>query len=121
MIEAKICPHCGADLAKDQPIIINDFSMLSPLSPLCYKGMPLPLAPAARGVCWTLMKAFPRPVSIDTILNRLDSDAEGNVVDVYLSRIRKALRAIDAPIPFEAERSRRHSGQPRAIVWRLRP
>lgn len=101
-------------------MIINDFSILSPLSPLCYKGQPIRLAPACRYVCWILMKSFPRPVSVDTILNRLDSESEGNVVDVYLSRIRKELRAIGAPIPFEMERSRRNSDQPRAIVWHLR-
>jgi hypothetical protein len=47
------------------------------------------------------MKACPRPVRFDVILDRIDSDSEGNVIDVYMSRIRKKLRAIDAPIPFD--------------------
>jgi DNA-binding response OmpR family regulator len=106
-----MCPHCGFDLAKDQPIILNDFSMLSPIAPLCYRGQPLNLTSAARTLCWTLMKSFPRPVRQEVILDRLDSEALGNVVDVYLSRIRRELRRIGAPIPFEKRRG--------VIAWKL--
>lgn len=116
MSEAKVCPHCGYDLVADAPIILNDFSMLSPLSPLCFRGQPIKLTPSERCVAWTIFKSYPRAVTIDVILDRLDSDAEGNVVDVYLSRIRAKLRAINAPIPFEAAGG---TLSRRAVSWRM--
>jgi hypothetical protein len=78
-----MCPGCGFDLALDQPVIINDFSMLSAMSPLYYRGNPIKLTFSERTVVWAMMKAFPRPVSHEVMLNRLDSEAEGNVIDVY--------------------------------------
>jgi DNA-binding response OmpR family regulator len=110
------CPHCGYDLVHDQPIILNDFSMLSSHSPLLYRGQPIKLSAAMRSLCWTLMKSYPRPVREDVILDRMGSEAEGNVIDVYMSRIRKALREIKAPIPFENVTSKLEM---RAIVWKL--
>lgn len=123
-IDHKFCPECGHDLVADQPIILNDFSMLSELSPLCYRGRPVKIGASARRVCWMLMRAYPRPVRIETILMKLESDAEGNVVDVYLSRLRHALRDIEAPIPFETIRARVMSGEygagkARAVVWKV--
>lgn len=110
-----MCPHCGCDLAADQPIILNDFSMLSSMSPLHYRGNPIKLTYSERTVVWAMLKAFPKPVTHDALLNRLDSEAEGNVIDVYASRIRTKLRAAGAPIPFES-RGARHSGR-RALCW----
>jgi hypothetical protein len=107
------------DLAvPDQPVIINDFSMLSAMSPLYFKGNPIKLTFSERTVVWAMMKAFPQPVSHEVMLNRLDSEAEGNVIDVYASRIRKKLRAAGAPIPFESHGSGRNAGR-RAFCWIL--
>lgn len=116
MNEARVCPCCGYDLVKDAPILLNDFSMMGPASQLVYKGQPLHLTPAERTVAWTIFKAYPRAVTFEVILNRLDSEAEGNVVDVYLSRIRSKLREIGAPIPFEPAGGK--LGQ-RAVIWRI--
>lgn len=118
MNDPRLCPHCGYDFVKDAPIILNDFSMMNAAAPLRYKGAVVVVTPACRVVCWTLMKAFPRPVRLDVVLNRLGSEAEGNVVAVYLSRIRKALREVGAPIPFMSIRAR-GSEQPPAMVWVL--
>lgn len=96
----RFCPHCGYDLVKDQPIIINDFSMLGPQSPLYYRGTALNLTMTGRNLCWTLMKNYPKPVRADVLLDRMDSIGTGNVIAVYLTRIRKELRKIGAPIPF---------------------
>lgn len=112
------CPHCGCDLMKDQPIILNDFAMMGPMSPLTYKGDTIKLATAERNLVWTLMKACPRPVRFDVILARIDSESEGNVIDVYMSRIRTKLRAIGAPIPFESLKER--AGY-RALYWKMKP
>lgn len=112
-----MCPGCGRDLVPDQPVIINDFSMMSEMSPLYYRGRPIKLTGSERTVLWAMLKAFPAPVSHEAILNRLDSEAEGNVVDVYASRIRAKLRVVGAPIPFESRSAARHGR--RALCWIL--
>jgi DNA-binding response OmpR family regulator len=61
------------------------------------------------------MKAYPDPVRVDVLLDRLDSEATGNAVEVYIHRIRKKLRAIGAPNPIVAMRNRNH---PRAYISR---
>lgn len=112
------CPGCGRDLMIDQPIILNDFAMMGPMSPLTFKGTTIKLTTAERNLIWTLMKACPRPVRFDVILDRIDSESVGNVIDVYMSRIRKKLRAIKAPIPFESLKER--TGY-RALYWKMKP
>lgn len=113
----KMCPGCGRDLIPDQPVILNRFSMLSSCSPLYFDGKPIHLTASERTVAWAMMKAFPQPVTHEAILNRLDSEAEGNVIDVYCSRIRSKLRAAGAPIPFES-RSAARAGR-RSLCWTL--
>lgn len=104
-------------MLRDAPILIGHFSMLSPMSPLCYRGEAINLTPSMRDVCWAMMKSCPRPIGHDVLLQRLDSESSGNVIEVYLSKIRKALTAVGAPIPFTAVRSRRWSGVSPAVVW----
>lgn len=96
----RFCPHCGYDLLKDQPIIINDFSMLGPQSPLYYRGKVPNLTLAERNFCWALMKAYPKTVRHEALLNRLDSTGTVNTLAVYISKIRKKLRQLGAPDPF---------------------
>jgi DNA-binding response OmpR family regulator len=112
-----MCPGCGRDLVADQPVILNGFSMLSESSPLYFNGKAIRLTGSERVVVWSMMKAFPMPVTHQAMLNRLDSDAEGNVIDVYCSRIRAKLRAVGAPIPFES-RSAAKFGR-RQLCWVL--
>lgn len=109
---SKMCPQCGYDLIIDQPVIINNFSMLGAHAPLSYKGQPIKLTGAERSLCWTLMKAFPRAVRRDVILDRMGSEALYEVIDVHLCRIRKKLRSIGAPIPFQPTVDR-------GLVWLL--
>ena len=110
-----VCPSCGYDLVRDSHIIINEFSMLSPGGDLYYRGERVQITAAERMIIWSIMKAYPKPITHGSILNRLDSEAEGNVVDVHLTRIRNALRKMGAPIPFEPIRT---NGQGRAHIWR---
>lgn len=114
----KVCPGCGRDLVADQPVIINDFSMLNANSPLFWNGKPIKLAFSERTLVWAMMKAFPSSVTHDALLNRLDSEAEGNVIDVYASRLRAKLRAVGAPIPFESQRASTYGR--RSLCWVLR-
>jgi DNA-binding response OmpR family regulator len=114
-----MCPHCGFDIALDQPVVLNEFSMLSSMSPLYWNGQAIKLTGSERTLVWALMKAFPQPVSHDALINRLDSEAEGNVIDVYASRVRAKLRQVGAPIPFESQRAAR-AGR-RSMCWILKP
>lgn len=99
------CPHCGCDISIDQPVIINDFSMMSSSAQFLYRGNPIKLTPAERSICWSLMKAFPEPVKLDVLLERMDSDGEYNTVSVLVHRIRKKLAEAGANDPIVPDRS----------------
>lgn len=94
------CPHCGYDLARDAPILINDFSMMASGQPLFYRAQRIKLRHAETVICWALMKAFPQAVSTSVLIERIGSedaeDPEG-LIRVYICRIRKALREVNAP------------------------
>lgn len=107
------CPHCGYDLARDAPLFLNGFSMLGPDSPLYYNGQRIRLTGMEAALCWTLMKACPRPVRIDVILDRIGSEGEYNCISVLLTRIRKKLKAIGVTMPIEP--MRHHGG--RGYTW----
>jgi DNA-binding response OmpR family regulator len=100
------CPHCGADIRLDQPICLNDFSMFGDGYPLLYMLKPLPLSRAQASLVWTLMKACPHKVSVDTIMIRIGSDCESNVIDVLVSRIRAICRELNVPNHIETMRGR---------------
>ena len=56
-----------------------------------------------------LMKSKERPISTDTFMTRIwgyDSEAEVNVVWVYISYLRKKLQSLDADIQISALRGR---------------
>lgn len=108
------CPHCGYDLRLDTPILIDDFSMMSSISMLRWKGEVIPMTSSERIICYALMKAYPSPVRIMTLLERLDSEATGNVIDVFICRIRKKLKAVGAP---NAVATLRNRGRERAFIW----
>lgn len=95
------CPHCGADIRVDEPILLNGFSMYGDGYPLMYNGKGVLLTRYESSFCWTLLKAYPRMVKHDTLLLRLGSDSETNVLDVVVSRIRAKLRHHGVPNPIE--------------------
>lgn len=109
-----MCPHCGYDLRLDTPILIDDFIMMSSMAPLNWRGQNINLTGSERIICYTLMKTYPLPVRLPVILDRLDSEATGNVVDVYICRIRRKLRDVGAPNPIKAVRNRGHG---RVFTW----
>jgi DNA-binding response OmpR family regulator len=117
-VNQPFCPHCGFDLVQDAPILLGDFAMMSSISPLQWQGHSIKLTAAERNLMWTLMKAAPRPVRFDVILDRIGSESEGNVIDVYMSRIRKKLRDLGAPVPFDSLKA--NNGY-RALYWKLKP
>lgn len=97
----------------DAPVLIDDFSMMSSISDLWWRDKPVPMAAAEKVICYTLMKAYPVPVRRDVILERLGSESDGNIIDVYVCRLRKKLREIGAPNPIGMSQARFE----RAMVW----
>lgn len=110
----RLCPHCGYDLCHDTPALHGDFYMSGPLGEIRWKEQVIKLTAAQSSVCYTLMKNYPNPVTLEVILERLGSEAATDVVAVHVCRIRKLLRAIGAPDPIKA---RQHRGGKRAYAW----
>jgi len=110
----RFCPHCGYDLQLDGAVLINDFSMMGPMAPLWWGEQVVKLTSAERMICYTLMKAYPSPVRISVLLDRVDSESDDNLIAVYLSRIRKKLREAGAPMPITSSRGRYEN---RGYVW----
>jgi DNA-binding response OmpR family regulator len=101
--EAKICPCCGTDIALDEPIVINDFSMLGAGRPLFYRDVMVSLTHGEALICWSLMKAYPGFLTLSAIAERIserDLEAPDNLVRVLVCRIRKKLRDLGAPVPI---------------------
>lgn len=113
------CPHCGYDLVLDAPVLINDFSMMGAMSQLWWRDQPIgTLTGTERMICYTLMKAYPAAVRTSVILDRIDSEGEGKILNVYVFRIRKKLREAGAPNPIQAMLGRGpHPGQESAFSW----
>lgn len=104
-MRANVCPCCGTDITVDAPIVIDDFSMFGDGYPLVYKGKPLRLTPRESALCWALMKSYPYHLSKDALLNHIGSeDAETNVIEVFLSRLRRKLSMAEIPNPVQSIR-----------------
>lgn len=112
-----MCPCCGYDLAVDAPIMINDFSMNGAGYPLMYRGEIVRLTPSQALLCWALMKAYPRRVTISALLERVsygDVD-DDNLIRVHVSRIRARLRELGAPQPVKTLRPNAYIWEPRGV------
>jgi DNA-binding response OmpR family regulator len=94
------CPHCGYDLQLDTAVLIDDFSMMGPGAQLFWRHHAVPLTGSERTLMFSLMKAYPDAVSVDVLLDRLDSTGTDNTLAVFATRIRKKLKVIGAPVPF---------------------
>jgi DNA-binding response OmpR family regulator len=97
-----ICPHCGYDLVRNGPIIIDNWSMLGPGYPLCYKGKPVRLTNAESEIVYSLLKAFPKHIERWVLIERIgsDTDAPSNLLTVYISRIKSRLEHAGLPLPI---------------------
>jgi DNA-binding response OmpR family regulator len=101
------CPNCGWDVARDQPILINNFSMFGDGHPLHYMGKQIKLTPGESAICWSLMKCYPNFVSPDTLLIRSNSDADTrNTISVLIHRIRRKIIGVAGVDPIENIRGR---------------
>lgn len=95
----RFCPGCGHDLIADAPIVIDEWSTYGDGFPILYNGQALVLPPAQRQVIHTLMKAYPRVVKVDAILNRIGSEGSAQVIAVHTSRLKRTLLALGIPCP----------------------
>jgi DNA-binding response OmpR family regulator len=95
----KVCHRCGADLALDAPIFMNDFAMNGAGFPLIYDGKQVPLTNDEAQLCWALMKAYPHFLTVEILVERLGSEAENpnNLIRAHISRIRRKLAGMGAP------------------------
>lgn len=99
-----MCPHCGYDLVRNGPILIDRWSMMSPNAPLFFEQMQIRLTPSESELCYTLMKAFPRTVSHENIIERLGSTAETtNIVAVWVTKTKARIERAGAPIPIKSD------------------
>jgi DNA-binding response OmpR family regulator len=93
MIRA-FCHNCGADIVRDQPIVLNDFTMIGEHHPLFFGGAEIKLTAMERAVAWSLLKAFPDVVRTAAMLARMGFDGDcDHVVTVVVSKIKAKLRA----------------------------
>ena len=96
---AALCPNCGLDLIPDEPISRGPITM-TPYGNCQWHGKPLKLTPGEKAVLWAILKADGGVVSRNALNERIGYENDYNVVDVYLSRIRRKMNAI-APHPIE--------------------
>lgn len=85
-----ICPHCGYDLVRDEPIERAGIAM-QPYGAVRFHGAEVKLTPGETAVLWALVKAGGRPLSRAILAERIGYEGDKNTVDVHLTRIRKKL------------------------------
>lgn len=88
-----LCPHCGYDLETDR-VLEMDGLMFDPRGPVIWRGELVHLTPSERIMLHTLLKAAPRTVTKDVILERVGSDGPPNSVNVWAHGVRSKLDAI---------------------------
>ena len=112
MKSRSFCPRCGADICLDEPIRIDDFSMIGDGYPLVWRGHLIQLTRGERIVVWSRLNAYPDHVSKPVLLDRLDSEGMNNTISVMISRIRGRLRAVGAPDAIETIWGKGHRWKP---------
>jgi len=85
-----LCPCCGYDLAQDE-VIERDGIRLEPRGDVLVNGAPVRLTPSERIILSSLMKANGMAISGAALHERMDSRADGNVVEVMVRRVREKL------------------------------
>lgn len=90
------CPHCGHNLDAERRVRIGRLDY-DPAGPVSWGGAPIALTSGERIVLGSLVHARGAIVSRSAIAERMGSEGDGNVVDVLISRLRKALSQGGAP------------------------
>lgn len=95
-----ICPQCGYSLLRDIAVRRGPY-VVGPTFVL-YQGQGVRLSPQRTELLYALARNYPRPVSSEVLLNRIaHSDADGSLVAVQMSHLRRLLRRAGLPVPVE--------------------
>lgn len=95
MTAAALCPHCGYDLVRDEPVTLGDL-FFDPRGEVTWKDVKLAhLPPSQREILWAIVKARGRTITKAVLLDRCDSSGDMRTVDTLICRLRDAFRAID--------------------------
>lgn len=94
-----ICPHCGFDLERDEPVDRAGIA-IDPFGICQFHGQPLRLTRSERQILFAIVKADGAILSRAVLAERVGYEGDHNVVDVFLTRIRNKMKPI-APPPLE--------------------
>lgn len=102
-----ICPHCGYDLVKDEPIVIGAYRYVPRLG-LFHQGRRIDLTGKGLEIAVALFRARGQVLTLDALALRLGNDSLSfsNLIAVYLNRMRSAWGRLGEPFPIERVRGR---------------
>lgn len=98
-----ICPHCGYDLAVDEPVVIGALS-IDPRGPIIWHGSELALTPYERVLLTSVAKAYPQALEKLVLADRMGSDSDWNSIEVLIHRVRRKLAHGGHDVPLKTER-----------------
>lgn len=90
------CPCCGTDLGRYETVVRSDFR-LTPTGGFSYRDKPICLTQSEHIFVMSLMVAAPAIIKREVLLERMDSTADSNVIDVMLCRLRKKILNAGGP------------------------
>lgn len=93
---SQFCPHCGFNLAADEPVEIGRWLVSS--DEVLLDGQRVRLTSAEIRLMHSVAVRFPRAARREAVINRVSDATEGdNLISVFMSRLRSKLGA-DMPI-----------------------
>ncbi len=98
-----ICPHCGFDLVKDEPVEIGDYRY-DPRDGFSIAGRRLPLTRSEAELAAALFRERGRSLAYERLLDRLGLTSDRNILFVFRNRIHAKFRAAGLPPPIGAQR-----------------
>lgn len=96
-----LCPSCGFNLAKDEPVA-RDGWVLDPRGSAWLNGEELPLSASRVMLLLTLAKEHPRWVRAEALLHRASDGEEANTIAVIICQMRRLFRELGVPSPIES-------------------
>lgn len=90
------CPCCGHNLAAEQPMAVGSLAV-DPRGDASWEGRAIHFTPGERIVLDSIVQARGRLVPAPALRERIGYEGLGNVLDVFLVRIRRKLRQAGAP------------------------
>jgi DNA-binding response OmpR family regulator len=89
----QMCPHCGFDLARSQPIEFGNIA-ISDRDEIMFEGRRLPLTRCQYDIVECLIRARGRSVSRAVLADRIGGDLQESTVTKHVERVRRCFRAI---------------------------